>query len=208
MFELDKIDRRSVYNIVPTSIQKVIDQCDPADFDMTEKELRMKYDPDHFVQRLRIAFWREFDHAQHELRDISVLNIAQMMGTPTSTVLSNMKQPHNLAWILCVPAGYDIIIAEAEARGFGRLREILDIDIFNPDGTVNHKSADLLLKAIAFVDARKNGAIVQKSLHVHSSTREAKQFASNLTVEQLDEKIKELESRSVIKQAKDAVIDV
>ena len=172
-----------------------IEKCDVNDFDLGEEELRRKYDPDAFVCRLRTAFWREYDSAQAGFRDINVPNIAMMMGTPTATVMTHLKNPRHLPWILCAPASYDIVLEEMYQRGMNRVAEIINSNFYNTDGSLNVNAATLVLKAIAFVDMRKNGAVVQKQLHVHTSTREVKNFAKDITVKQVDERIKELEQR-------------
>jgi hypothetical protein len=176
-------------------MRMAIEKCDVNDFEIGEEELRRKYNPDAFVCRLRTAFWREYDAAQAGFRDINVPNIAMMMGTPTATVMVHLKNPKHLPWILCAPASYDIILDEMYQRGMNRVAEIINVDFYKPDGSVDKGLAELVLKAIAFVDMRKNGAVVQKQLHVHTSTRDVKQFAKDITVKQIDERIAELEQR-------------
>lgn len=198
---LDKTDPRGIYSLVPMAIRKTMEEIDPEDLQMGEDRLKAKYDPDHFICRLRFAFWREYDAAQAQFRDISIPNIAMLMGVPSNNILTQLRIPRHLAWVLCVPASYDIVLAEAEQHGFKRVREILDIDIYNNDGTVNATNAKLLLQAVSFIDMRKNGAIVQKQLHVHTSTKDVKNFANNVSIETLDAKIKELEKRGTINDA-------
>jgi hypothetical protein len=77
-----------------------------------------------------------------------------------------------------------------------RIREILDLPLRDEDGKVNPKVGELILKAAAFLDLRTHGGFLQKSVHaeVGIGLNSVKKLADELSLEEIDKKIKELES--------------
>lgn len=195
---IDRTDPRGIYNLVPSIVRKTIDAIDPALFSMSEDELKEEIRPDHYVCRLRKVFWKEYDTAQAEFRPISLSNIAGMMAMPLAHINYTFKKPNDLAWILCPPASYEAIIDEALQAGNAAMRKILDITPLCKDGSLDHKLIDQQLKITAYFDMRKNGAIVQKNLHLHASGKAISQeVAKHMSIQDIDEQIKRLENKNI-----------
>jgi hypothetical protein len=193
---IDREDPRGIYNLVPNYVKKAIDQIIPDDLNRSEEELKRLLEPDVFLCQLRYAFWREYNSAQEDYRMMNIASVATMMGVPLHNVTSTLKRPEDLVWVLKPPVSYDLLLEEALNHGIKRLRDdLLNISLFDDEGKFDSKAADIILKTTAFLDMRKNGGIVQKNLHVHANTREMKKFAKDLSVEEIDSKIRELESQ-------------
>lgn len=198
----DREDPRSLINIMPREAVWCLEKLPIAYLYMGEKELRQEIDPDVRLNQIRIAFWKEYDMARASLTKMTVAGMQSFLdGLPSIHVRHALQTPEKLAWILCPPASYDNMLEEALARGLGRINEILDLSLYNKDGEVDEKIATLILKAVAFIDIRKNGMPTQKTeqtikqLNVNVNRRDIKQLGSHTRIEDLDAKIKELESQ-------------
>lgn len=203
----DDNDPRSLINIVPKEIKKVVEQVPREWLVMTETELQNFVDVDPLVNRIRLSFWAEYERAQIAVERMSINRISQMLGVPSKLVIVHLSHTDRMAWVLSPPGSYEMYLEEAVSRGLQRLREdILEMDIKDPiTHQIDVKRAELLLKAIAFVDMRKNGGIVQKQLNLHATTKDFKKLGSELTLAEIDAKIKQLESSGQIELAEQTV---
>lgn len=202
---LDKQSARGLYNLMPPDAQIGVDKIHADWLDATEEELERTVKPTALTNRLRHAFWREYEMAQSALRKMSIHNIAINMGIPAPTIAAHLRNPRVVIWVIQPPSSYDNYLDEALEFGLRRMRnDILTMNIYDSAGQIEVKKADLLLKAIAFIDMRKNGGIVSKNLHIHESRRDFKKITQEMSLKDIEEKIKELESKNVIKDAIDA----
>lgn len=205
----DRNDPRSLVNLLPKPLADLFesDMVNKKFLYLTEREAERKLHPDSVVYKIRIAFWKVFEYARSTHTGISMRKIAELSGHPEHYVRSIiMHRPGAFTFILIPPTTYENELDEALMFGMRRLRE--DILTLPLTATVwNDKTqqeevkqlpenAKILLQAIAFLDMRKHGGIVQKQLTVHNdiskdTTRQAKQ-----SMAELDQKIKELEEKA------------
>lgn len=113
------------------------------------------------TQRIRVALWQEFEQAIHNNR---VMRVSQIFaGTCSESSFYNLiNNPVRLAYILCAPADYVVMLKEAHSAGLEKLREIFSARIMDDEGYLNPKAADMVIKAFALLDARLKGAVVQR----------------------------------------------
>jgi hypothetical protein len=180
---VEKDNPRSLINIAPTGVAKLLEELDSSWIEMSEKQLKQHVPDDPQLNRLRIAFWKEYDAAQSQLRP--------MMWAHNSAML---------AYILCPPVSYDVFLEEALSFGMTRIREILNLPLHDENGKVNAKVGELILKAAAFLDLRTHGGFLQKSVHaeVGMGVGSIKKLADQLSIEEINKKIAELESTGVV----------
>lgn len=193
---------------MPDHLKKTIENIRPELFEKSEQELEELLRPAPLVSRLRMEFWKEYEAAQAGFRRIDLIRISNNLSIPLTNVSTLMRRVENMAWILCPPTTYNTVLEEALSYGIRRVRnDILTIGIHNPDGSVDPKKADILLKAVAFIDMRKNGAVVQKSLHLHANAgpKEVKKFSDQVTMAEIDARIKELEQKGTISAAERSI---
>lgn len=197
-------DPRALVNIVPKRLRRCIEQVPKDYYAMEEPQLEAVANPTVVDKRIRMAFWHEYESAQSLMRDMRVANISMLANVHEALLYRGFGRLEKMAYYLSPPVEYSMFLEEASTHGLQRLRdEILTIDIYKVDPktgekVLNTQAANLLLKAIAFVDLRKHGGIVQKNLHIHSDSREMKDVSGTVkTVEDLDKRIKELESQGV-----------
>lgn len=194
-YDLD--DKRSLANIVPPWLRAAMEEVPRDMYFWSEEKLRGYARADAKLNRIRLAFWAEYEEAQSELRMFNLYGITKRVGMAQSYIKELLSDVKVLPYVLLPPVTYDLFLEEALSHGLSRLREILDIQIVDEDGKLDHKSAEILLKATAFIDMRKNGGIVQRTMNVHAFSGSAgeKRFANQLSSGELDKKIKELEGK-------------
>lgn len=193
----DHTNARALINICPEEVRSVLLEKMSLDLlYMNEEELTQVIHPDASLNRLRLAFWKEYETAQSQVRHMTLSNVAIQLGFTSANVARTLKTPKLLAWVLCPPASYENFLEESLMAGMRKLREIIGLDIIK-DGEVDHKTAELILKATAFIDMRKNGGIVQKNLTVNLTKETQRKVMSTATLEELDLKIAELENRGL-----------
>lgn len=202
----DPSDSRSLINIIPRELRAALEAVPKEWLLLTEEELHGFVSPEPGLNRLRLAFWAEYEAAQRSVRRMDLYAISQLTGRPSKYIVAELRGTDRMAWVLCPPASYEMFLDEALSFGMKRLREdILGMNIKDADGSVDPKKADILLKAIAFVDMRKHGGIVQKNLHLHGSTNGMKALSRQLSEEEIDARIAELEGDGTVKNAQAAL---
>lgn len=198
----DRSNPRSLINIAPREIVDILLEKVPLDLlYMSETELEDKLRPGPVIQRIRIAFWKEYEKAQSEIRKMQFSKIALELGQPSLFLLRTLKDPEKLAVVLCPVTSYDNFLEESLMAGLKRLRSIVEMPLFDHNGRPDHKTMDIVLKTVAFLDMRKNGGIVQRQLQVNVNKSTQNAVLNNVSLEELDEKIRQLESgKSVDKE--------
>ena len=202
----DKESPTSLYNIMPREARATFDNMEVAMLLMDEAHLEKRIKPTPYLNQVRTAFWKEYDAAQSTQTKMTIKGIQKHIGTYSPSVLLReyLMAPATLSWILIPPTHYDSLVDEALDRGLRRIQQIIDMPMEKPDGTLDHKAAELIMKAVAFLDLRKNGMPMQRSeikqLSVNVSKGDLKQLGS-MKGEDIDQKIRELEERLVIEHS-------
>lgn len=200
----DTKNPRSLINIAPEEVVHMLMYKMTVDLlYMNELQLEEKFRPSSEIQKIRLAFWKEYETAQSELRKMTIANIGRFMGQPSASLLKVIRNVNHLAVILCPIASYENFLEEALMAGTKRLREMINLPFYKPDGELDHKTMDLILKAVAFIDLRKNGGIVQRQVQVNvdkKTAREIGSMPSSTSLEDIDKRIAELEASEVLKR--------
>ena len=177
--------------------------------ELSETELKSLVRPKPMDYALKTSFWREYNKAEACGGVISFRDVYGGISTPNyfkSHILSNN---YRLAW-LCRPT--QIYEKEVEAllnRGTERLWELMEMDMYKDDGTLDVKKGYLVLDVIKMVEQRAKGLAVQRVQSVNVNLeggRSVQQIPS--TAEEIDQRIKELETELVKLPPKQEYIDV
>jgi hypothetical protein len=203
VFPIDLWDRenpRSVVNLIPdTTAQKLLAAvtAKPELFTMDERALRLAVRPTPNDNRLRLAFWNEYNRAQEQNTPMRMVSV--FAGVVTHQFWDNhyLTKPENVAWLITPPASYLVMAEEALAHGIERLRDILDLPVVDAYGKVNVKLGELQAKIVAMLDLRVKGAVVQKNMNLNVNTSDAK-AVNAMTLESMEEiqkKLREIEKR-------------
>jgi hypothetical protein len=199
----NKKDPRSLYNIMPKECRNVLDEMPLSFLTMDESHLEGLIKPTPYLNQLRIAFWQEYDTAQNTLTSMTMRGIQSHMGSGSPSILMRdyMTDEKTLAWVLIPPTHYDALVDEALSRGMRRIQQIIDLPMMKPDGTIDHASVALVMKAVAFLDIRKHGMPTQhttqdiRQLSVNLTKKDVKALGLSNRSEELDFKIKALEEK-------------
>lgn len=196
---MEKENPRSLLSIAPKGVGALMEKLDPVWLKRSESQLKILVPQDPQLNRLRIAFWKEYDHAQSQMRPMLWANIGRLVQRPSVSLADYFHRADTFAYILCPPASYDVFLEEALSHGMTRIREILDLSLYDPSGRVNPKIGELILKAAAFLDLRTHGGFLQKSAHLEVGVTQGQmtKFADNLSLDEINKKIRELEMKNV-----------
>lgn len=206
----DTTDPRSLYNIIPDHLKRAISQVPTELFFESEAVLRRKCKADAFLNRVRLAFWREYEEAQSNVSRMRESVIARSVDLPTVRLRALLSDPKKLPFVLVPPASYENFLEEASSIGLSRLREIIDTPFQDPEtGKLDHKAMEIVLKAVAFIDMRRNGGIMQRSMNMHGivDARGSKAMAKQIKSEDIDRRLQELREKKELMLARQTVGD-
>ncbi len=142
-----------------------------------EDELKKITKPTHDTNHLRLRFWSEFETAQKTKCKMNFRHILDGIVSPAGFYMQ-VHSLGKLAWILRPPKDYTESIQEALSSAMSGVREILDAEIRNDDGSYNTSVMNAKLKAFGMLDNRAKGMPTQKVLRkslvvsVHKSSKE------------------------------------
>lgn len=202
LFELE--NARSLVNIVSDGFRDSIYAAQrkyPELFEMEErtlwKELRdRKQMPVPTDNRLRAAFWYEYNRAQNEVCNMNLTSVYAGVCTREFFHRNYVTNAYKMAWLMCPPTSYTIIMQEALTFGIDQLREILE-EPTTVNGKFNAALANLKLKIVAMMDLRLKGGIVQKNLNLNVTTGDSgvSGAATLRTMDEIEVRMRELEKR-------------
>jgi hypothetical protein len=135
------------------------------------------------TQRIRVSLWVEYEHAVNMNRVMKPSNI--FGGTCSEKAFYKLVEDDiRFAYVLTPPADYIVMLKEAHNAGLEKMREMFSANIMDADGNLDTKSAEVVLKAFALIDARLKGAIVQRvdqrSLQLNADLSKSQQAALGL----------------------------
>jgi hypothetical protein len=150
--------------------------------------------------RLRFAFWQEYEESIKQSRQIKPHRIYGGVCSDVFFMHYVAKDKARLLWILCPPTNYKEMLREALGFGLEQLREILDLPVVNDRGKVDTRLCEVKAKIVAMLDVRVNGAPVQrveqKSVSYSVTSKEKpllEHYAGEAGQDMLRRRIRELE---------------
>lgn len=204
-------DERALINLVPRVVEESFIQASkvrPELFNMDEQSLatrlrKEKRNPTPTDNRLRIAFWQAYDRAQAEGK--MRLEIGSIfVGVCTKAYFYNeyLSRPEKVAWLVCPPASYTVMMEEALTFGLGQLRDILNTPHTLEDDKgelkIDLKLATLKAKIVAMLDVRINGAPTQKieqrnmNLNIETTDKRVQDIMTSNSMEEIEARLIEL----------------
>lgn len=125
-------------------------------------EIKNKAKPTLTLSRLRQSFWQEYEAAVTGNRKMKLAKIIAGVCTEAFLKVKVLPENEKVAFILSPPSDYLVIVKEALNAGLDTLRQIVGAKVIRDDGTLDTKAADTIIKAVALLDMRVKGAIVQR----------------------------------------------
>jgi hypothetical protein len=126
---------------------------------------------------------------------MSIKGISSFLGDlPSFYIKQALSIPEHLAWIICPPTSYENTLEEALTRGMKRINEILDLPLFESNGKIDYRAAELIMRAVGFVDVRKHGMPTQRTEQLmRLTTQNLTRADARLVATQAPPKLEELE---------------
>ena len=163
-----------------------------------EFELQKKVKPTAEQNRLRLAFWREYERAIQVKEDMNPENIYKGIVSKENFYHVIKKNPKVVAWILKQPTNYVNMMEEALSFSMHRVREILEMPMYKmivkevpqPSGKTKVMQkrvpdtavAKLILDTMKLLDVRVKGAIVQTVKQHIKSESTSQNYTANLNI--------------------------
>lgn len=206
---LDASDPRNVINLMSHFMKEHALAIPTRYWEMSETELQAEVfgqdsRPDTILNRLRIAFWDEYERCQKELCQMEVRRIISNICPQPYFIKKVVPVAAHFAWVLTPPPSYMASVKEVLNFSLDRQREVLLVSPVKSDGTVDTKLAEIQLKIAAMADMRINGAIVQRidqrsiNMNLNANANDDATKKANLTamttMEELDARIREVKA--------------
>ena len=209
----DKQNPKSVYNMVPGSIRKNMDEIPEHLWMCTIKELEsVNEDITPIDRRLRQSFWVEYDQAHKSNRGMMISNVIRGICSRTLFRSHIIARPHRLRYMLEPPEDYKITMQELLQDGMDQLREIMKLPLISYDFNGNQindaKIAAVKLKAVEMLYNRLQGMPINRSMQItqntnfnHNSngpTQSVPDFSQVKDIEELEKMVTRLEGGSQV----------
>lgn len=186
-FDLD--NKFSLINLLPDRMKILYDHPNVQRY-MLEGEFKLEemLKPDTTLRRLRLNMWHLYTQVQEYTAfkgpmakpyQFGMEKVCMGVCFPKYFYQVVLPDELSMAYMFTPPTDYEVILRESLDLGMKRMREILQFPLYaqryskegNPLGAPrpDTKVADLILKTVALLDLRLNGAI-PKTIHqtVHS----------------------------------------
>lgn len=168
----------SLINIIPERVRPVLYRIKdkmPRVLFQTESELREYIQPGERDERIRLAFWDEYNHSTAHGKIMSLTAFLHGVCSWETWVTAYEPNDKKMMWVFCPPVSYASAMRNILHKGTERLMEIMSLPIMDSDGKPDSKVIVNILRAFQLVDMRVKGAVTQKlqiqqqSLSVHAT---------------------------------------
>lgn len=174
----DKTNKMSFVNVFPDRLEAVLHRLRPKlpkVLCMNEIDLRKQLKPDDRDEKLRLAFWDEYNLATSHGKKMSVNAICRGLMSWETWYTVYEPSDRKMMWILNQPVSYAAAMRNVLHKSTQRLMEIVSLPILDEKGRPDSKVIVNILRAFQLVDMRVKGGIAQKvmikqqSHHLHQS---------------------------------------
>lgn len=198
--EPDKVEEANVISRLPSWVAEPAKAIPSSVHDMSESELAKAAQPDITAERLRVAFWGEYDRACKTDTMMSMTNV--YAGVCTKRYFENVvNNSFKLRYLCTLPIDYEVGLAEATNYGLLKMREILALPVKDADGKVDSKLIQQQREIWMQVQERHKGSIIKRfdintkkqSVNLNLNQHAGSQPPRPQTLEELRNQLAELE---------------
>lgn len=219
----DKDDETSLLHYLTPEMQAAIHRIPDDIFNLSEKELHKRMEPDALLCRLRLSFWDEYQRIMVQGGAIDMTQVCHGNCTREYFYKKILLDPLQLMWIITPPQDYYLSMREMLDQGLQQLRKIIMqpfvvdkvVKVKDADGNLHDKIVQIvdtrvmaeIRAAVTMVDQRVKGAIVQrmqvtqKNLNMNlegAPALHAAGFGGDMDLDQLealDKKLQQIKQR-------------
>lgn len=190
---------KDMRELLPESLLRFCKKLDSNILNLPEVNLREYVRPDFELNCLRSRFWEEYYLALGQQRMMEIPNIVK--GICSEEFFVNLFESDKKYWLFRVPKDYKTLLSETASHGLRRIREIMELPLYDQKGDVDHKSAKLILDVYKHVESRILGTPetkikIDQNVDVQMSDDGLRDVydtsCENLSIEEIEAKIKEL----------------
>lgn len=199
-----KPDDSLIMEKLPSSVLTHIKAIPASIHEMSEDELVKQIKPDSTLERLRLAFWAEYDRACRTNSSMLMTNVYS--GVVTKGFFDRtIANSFNLKYICLLPMDYELALHEATNFGLSRMREVLALSPIRADGKIDAKLIKEQREIWLAVQARVKGSVIQRvdintkkqSVNVNMNATQSSAAQVPQTIEEINAQIAELEAGDV-----------
>lgn len=166
-FSLHDLDSpSSIYSLAPEPMRETILECYsrmPKLLLQDESLVRRHCKPDERDDRLRMAFWDEYNRCTSTTvpREMSARTI--ISGITSAAIFNSVyvKNRQKVAWLITPVKSYSHTMQMILNKSIDRLLEVVSQPVIKADGEIDHKLVNNIIKIAQIVDLRVKGAIPQ-----------------------------------------------
>jgi len=158
---IDDSEKVCLLNLVHPAFRPRLADIPVTVLELSFEELTKRLRPTVTMYRLRYMFWSEYEFA---IQTGSMLRMARVWRGICSESYYDalIKNQLFLAFMINPPTDYITVVKESLQAGMENLRKIVSADVFDEDGRMNPRAADVVIKGIALLDLRVKGAVIQR----------------------------------------------
>lgn len=193
----DEANPRSVINMVPGRVKEEMLRLQimyPHYFIETETELYDILKPSDLDDRLRVAFWHEYDRAQDRGVSMQMKNVFSLFCSDVTFYKKILISAGRFAWIINRPSDYAMSLEASLNHGKNTLDKIIKMKVFDEKGNIDKVKAGIFLKAYELLDNRVKGGplqrIEQKTKTMHIKTTDTNPDLVERELQELEAKYK------------------
>lgn len=182
----------------------------------SETTIKTLLSPSHQMEAIRSRLWMLIKDRTKK-NDTSRIQLSELAHgiAPLKYVEMCFEKQYMVAWCGCPTMDYDTRIESLLDKSYKRLHEILEAPLYDDEGKMDNKVANLIIQVAKMVDLRAKGGylerVEQKTLQVNATPEQASQMfgvEKQLSMEEIEQRIKLLESGGVVSIETKEVIDV
>lgn len=162
----DEENPDSLINRIPQRLVPVFERVRnklPRTLLADERAIRRFVVPDERDERVRLAFWDEFNASTAAGKRMSLQSFISGACSWESWVTAYEPNDKRMCWIFTPPTSYASQMRHILHRGTERLLEIMNLPMMDEEsGKVDVKVANLILRAWQLADMRVKGGVMQK----------------------------------------------
>ncbi len=157
----------SVFSLLPPQDREVWNRVDRVLLSMEESELRKRIHPSPTLNKIRIAFWYEYDVALRTGKALSLRRV--WSGLISKENWGNYLKAKPLAWILTPTSSIESSLEDIMEHSLSKLRKILDAPIYKADGSLDSAAANVLVKIHKEIQQRRDGVVKHPDMRRYSN---------------------------------------
>jgi hypothetical protein len=178
----DTQDPTSLINIVWIEFRPVLERvlaARPDLFQLSERRITRKADPDPLHRMLRIRFWQEYDVAQNGGRRMMQKDVTRGLCATEWWSRNINANPEMVAYIATPPPKYMMKMESMLDVALDNLMEIIELPIKDDKGKIDTRLISEKVKIFQMLDVRVKGAVVQK-LAIHQKIDQRTQISGGM----------------------------